>query len=565
MFEQKRTNFYQKKEQNINEMNIFEQEMFKSEHETLSGNGALKYSTSGNPFVDDFAAIGTYKQPRPINEVFATMNHLWTIDPIKTLQLSVYLRLITRNTKLFDGTKLSVQRGQGLKAEFYHRMIWLATYHPDTFKKNIDILICAGSWDDVFELMRVDLSYIHDNNPNKRALDWDFLFKIICTGLGDKDQANLVKKYLPQIKSASHCTSLRSQQNNYIAKYIANRLFDAETKQQRYAAYRRLKSSGTAHEWQKLISQQKFSQIDFSKVPGRALSILTNSKFLANHGLEESFAKFILSQDTAKYTGFVYELFSKPASKLYQRELINKQFMGLVETAKQDMNRNSNFIVCVDTSGSMWTQAQGTNMSSYNVAKAMALYFSYLLEGKFANTFLEFNSKVIMHTWKGNTPYEKFANFTNDYVGSTNFLGVAELFVDLKKRGYSESDFPNGVICISDGEYDCPRTYDRGQTKETTFVAFKQMLLDAGFSQQFVADFKIVLWDIPNCYYGKHEPKFEGLANHPNFFYMSGFDPSGISFLLGVDVPEKKQVAPKNAEELFQAAMSQELLQMLRI
>ena len=101
MFEQKRTTFYTKKEKNISEMNLFEQEMFKSKHETLSGNGSLKYDTTGNPFVDDFAAIGNYKDPRPITDVFATMNHLWSIDPIKTLQLSVYLRLITRNTKLF--------------------------------------------------------------------------------------------------------------------------------------------------------------------------------------------------------------------------------------------------------------------------------------------------------------------------------------------------------------------------------------------------------------------------------------------------------------------------------
>ena len=119
MFETKRNALYEKKEKSIAEMNIFEKEMFKSKHETLSGNGALKFSTSGNPFVDDFAALGTYKEPRDISEVFATMNHLWSLDPIKTLKLTVYLRMITRNTKLFDGTKLTVQRGQGLKAEFF--------------------------------------------------------------------------------------------------------------------------------------------------------------------------------------------------------------------------------------------------------------------------------------------------------------------------------------------------------------------------------------------------------------------------------------------------------------
>lgn len=559
MFETKRNSLYEKKEKSINEMNIFEKEMFKEKHETLSGNGALKYSTSGNPFVDDFAALGTYKEPRNISDVFATMNHLWSIDPIKTLKLTVYLRMITRNTKLFDGTKLTVQRGQGLKAEFFNRLLWLATYHPDTFKKNIDVFICAGSWDDIFELMRLDLSYVHNGNPKKRALDWNFLLKIICSGLDDKDQTNLVKKYLPTIKAAKQCKSIRSQQNNYIGKFIATNIFEGD-KQQQYAAYRRLKSSGTAHEWQQLISQQRYQDIDFSKVAGRALSLLTNSKFLENHGLEQKFAEFILSQDTAKYTGYVYELFAKPLQKSYQRLLVDKQFNGLIETAKQNMNRDSSFIVCVDTSHSMTSTASGTNISSYNVAKAMALYFSHLLEGKFANTFLEFNSVVKIHTWKGKTPTEKFFNFNSNYIGNTNFLGVAELLCNLKKNGYEESEFPTGVITISDGEMDAP---DKQQT--TNFVRFKEMLREAGFSEQFVNDFKLVLWDIPNSYYGKHEPKFEGLADQPNFFYMSGFDPSGIAFLMGTEVKDRPVVIPKNAEELFEEAMKQELLLLLRI
>ena len=564
MFDQTRNTLFTKKEKDVKDMNIFEKEMFKSSHETLSGNGSLKYSTTGNPFVDDFATLGTYKEPRSVQDVFATMHALWSIDPIKTLRLSVYLRLITRNTKMFDGTKLEVQRGQGLKSEFFHRLLWLAVYQPDTFKKNLDIFVCAGSWDDLFELMRIDLSYIHDGKPYKRALDWDFLLKFICAGLNDPNQANLIKKYLPQIKSASHCTTLRSQQNNYIAKFIAERLFDADSKQQKYAAYRRLKSSGTAHEWQKLISQQKYQEIDFSKVAGRALSLLTNSKFLANHGLEEKFAKFILSQETAKYTGYVYELFGKPLSKPYQKLLVDKQFMGLIETAKQNMNRDSSFIVCIDTSGSMGSTAKGTNMSSYNVAKAMALYFSHLLTGRFANTFLEFNSEVKMHTWKGNTPTEQFFNFSSTYFGSTNFLGVAKLFAKLKSHGYAESDFPTGVLCISDGEFDSGYSFG-SQSKQTVFEHFKTVLRSAGFSEEFVNNFKIVLWDIPNHYYGRSKPCFEGLADAPNFFYMSGFDPAGIAFLTGKEVKDKPVVLPKNAEELFEEAMKQELLQMLRI
>lgn len=57
--------------------NIFQREAYKMEHQTTSGNGSLKYDTSGNVFVDDFAAIGNYRKPREFAEVSQTMERLW--------------------------------------------------------------------------------------------------------------------------------------------------------------------------------------------------------------------------------------------------------------------------------------------------------------------------------------------------------------------------------------------------------------------------------------------------------------------------------------------------------
>ena len=71
------------------------------------------------------------------------------------------------------------------------------------------------------------------------------------------------------------------------------------------------------------------------------------------------------------------------------------------------------------------------------------------------------------------------------------------------------------------------------------------------------------MWDIPNYYYGKgNKVKFEDFADAPNFFYMSGYDPSAVSFIM-----EGKEfsVTPRNAEELFLAAMNQELLNRLQV
>lgn len=574
--------------------NIFEQEKFAREHHTYSENGSDKYTTTGNVFLDDFAMLSKYKTPRDVDNIFETMDKLWSHDPLRTLQLTVFLRLITRKTVLFNGDKLSTQRGQGLRHEFLGRLLWLANKHADTFKKNLQYFVVAGSWKDVFDLLRYDLSYNGKEHP---MLDWDFIIGFIADGLINESQSNLVKKYLPQIYSAKHCNTLQKQCNAVIGRRIARFLFgnpeDNQDKIHNATEYRKLKTSGNAHDWQKKIAQQDYLNINWDTVAGRALQKLVNSKFLENHNLEEVFSNWMLSQETAKYTGYPYELFkdggygyetqNTPSlinslyPKKYQRELVNKQFLQLIETAKQDMNRQTGFIVAMDVSGSMTSKCTGSaTMSAYSVARAMALYFSYLLKGKFANTLLAFSERVVIDKFEGKTPIEKYYNGYYKYSAcNTNFFQIAQLFGQLKAKGYPESDFPTGVVCLSDGEFDRQsgdwdttgesdwrsRSY---ASRETVFEAFKNHLLKCGFSKEYVDNFKLVLWDIPNSYYGgsHSSPKFEALANTPNIFHMSGFDPAGLAFLTGT-----KQVTtiPRTPEELFETAMQQELIQLLEV
>ena len=67
---------------------------------------------------------------------------------------------------------------------------------------------------------------------------------------------------------------------------------------------------------------------------------------------------------------------------------------------------------------------------------------------------------------------------------------------------------------MSDGEFNASKS------NKTNFQTFKKKLLKAGFPKDYVDNFKIVLWDIPNTFYGNEEirPKFESYADTPNFF-----------------------------------------------
>ena len=528
---------------------------------TTSGNGALKLTSTGDPFVDQFGLISQYRQLRPYSSVSKDMQELWNIDPMYTLKLLFYIRLITRKVKFSNGTETSkVQKGAGLRHEAFMRMLWLAVNHSDVFYKNLPLFITIGSWKDIIQLMSYDLQY---HGWDNRVLDFNKMSDFILAGLENPNTCNLVKKFLPTIKAKSKCKTLESQADTIIGKFLTHKLFDSgefspKLHSKNYHLYRKLKSSGTAHEWQQMISRSQFN-IDFSKVHGRALALLVSGNYLKNHNLEKDYENWIKKQPVAKFTGFVYELFKglNLNSPLYKKYTIDKQFENLIQTAKEGSSTESSFIVARDVSGSMSSNVKGLTISSNDVAKSIALYFSYLLKGNFANSYIEFSHKPILKYWEGDSPTDKYLKNINYCFGDTNFLGIADLFIEIYKHTSIEK-FPTGLICISDGEFN-----DSGDNK-TNFQSFKKRLLKAGFPKDYVDNFKIVLWDIPNAFYSFDEirPKFESYADTPNFFYMGGLDPAGITFLLGGEVNKS---IPKTPRELFETAMNQEIMDYIQM
>ena len=532
--------------------NAFINAGMKKTSETLSGNGALKYENHTDVFVTQFNMLGTYKAPRTFEQIEKDQEVLWSENKLLTVAFSLFLRMITRKTNVFGKMTDEPQRGGELKHEGIMRMLWLHFKSPETFWKNIILFVTVGSWKDVFTMLRYDL--VH-HGWDERKLDWTKFGKLILAGLKDDTQRELIKKYLPQIKAKSNCKTVESQANTMIAKWLCSLLYGNKNNGS-YKLYRKLKTSGTAHEWQKLISQGKHDLIDFDTIHGRALNLLVRSKYLNNNNLTDKYANWIQKDTTeAKYTGFVHELFqSLPRSLSYldnnKRDTINKQFETLVNKAKGSNDRNTSLIVVRDTSGSMGSTANGTNMSSNKIAKSMALYFSEFLTGKFENAWIEFNNTAKMHKWKGRTVLEKWYNDNSDYVGSTNFLSVVKLFAKIKQQGVNESEFPTGILCISDGEF------NPGQLGKTNVESAKDILRNAGFSNTYVKNFVICLWNIPNYYYSNSTPKFETFDDVPNVFYMSGYSASIVQFLMN---------GVKTAKELFLEAMNQEVLNLVEL
>lgn len=528
-----------------------------------SGNGAKKYSSTNDEFVNQFGVLGSYKLPRSFSDISRDCSILWGIDPIKTMKFIFYLRIITRVVIFPNGTKTSTpQRGAGLRYESIMRLVWVAINHPKAFWENLYIITLAGSWKDIIQMLEYDIQY---NGWDGKLLDWDKLTNVLLAGLENPATSELVKKYLPQIKANSKCNTIEAQSQNIVAKFICSKLFGTKMEDYKsYKKYRKLKSSGTAHEWQKLISKGKMLNINFSTVHGRALAQMVSSKFIINNRLEKQYNEWLEKQPTVKFTGYPHELFSNinKIKRPFEISTLNKQFEGLVDTAKKGASTNTSMIVVRDTSSSMGGLATGTNMNCFDIAKALALFFSKMLpDGYFANSFIEFNSDAKMHQWTGSTPYENWKNDSCSFVGSTNFQSVIKLFAKIKKSGVKEEDFPTGILCISDSEF------DPAQLGKTNVESALDTLKKAGFSKEYISNFKIVLWNLQSRYHGSTTgKKFETFDETKNVFYFSGYEPSVIAFLTGVKKNDKDEIAstPKTDVELFNAAIDQELLDLVR-
>ena len=198
----------------------FLKEALKETSVVESGNGAKKYSTTGNDFVDNFAAISHFKEPRSYEA--KDMELLWSQNPVLCLKLAVYIRLVTRKSKVVkeDGTveEFEVQRGQGLKNEGIMRMLWLALNHPATFKSNFAYFLAAGSWKDVFQMLSLDLQY---HGWEGRKLDWNFFYLVIGAGLSNPESTHLVRKYLPTIRTNKNCRTLESQAKTLVVRLLS--------------------------------------------------------------------------------------------------------------------------------------------------------------------------------------------------------------------------------------------------------------------------------------------------------------------------------------------------------
>ena len=536
---------------------------------TFTENGAVTNVTTGSALVDQFGKAGNFRG-RTLAEVFADQATIWAGNPEAALRFPFYLRMVTRKVKVnADNETDKVQNGQGARDESFKRLLWIAQEQKDAFYKNIWALPLVGSWKDLWTLMYYDIK------DNIKCLNQKALFEVIAQGLLCDTHVDLIKKYMPRIKSQSKCKTEWTTITNDLAKAFANQMGIT------YKEYNKMKSSGRAHDFQKLICSRNYKDLNWNHIPGRALNLLVTSKFLSNHNLKDNYTQWIMAQPVAKFTGYVFELAKKlrdaRGSRGYYRgsapiapevkHTLDAQFKGLVDKARDGGRITENVWCCLDTSGSMNQPVTGLkDIYCSDVASSLALFFADLNSGPFHNKVIMFDDTSYPYDMKVDSFCDRIMNLPSVGCGGTNFQSAVDEIIKIRQQ-HPEiplDQYPTTILVVSDMEFN-PAGGWRSRRTEPTNYEYSVRSLKTVFPEEFVDNMKFIWWDCASRHGVTH---FEASAFESGVTFLSGFDGSIMSTLMGMDkILDEKTGTYRNptAEELVATALSQEILNYINI
>lgn len=491
-------------------------------------NGAVSYSTTGlekfGPCLDYFAKAGTYTN-RSQEDVNADMVRIFADDEKVALSIVFALRLITRKPNV-EGIQES-QTGFGRRDEFFKACVWLANNKPELLYNNLHLIPVFGCWKDFLQSPLID------------ALDRQKVYELFSQNLGD----DLLRKYLPQIRSSKNARTDRDKERIEWAKGFCRYL------KINAAEYRRLKSSGQGHIWQKQMTKKEWDDINFNGIPGKAFFLHTMQKgrqdkqtVFERHGQVDRLREWVLSQKSIKFTGYPYQLtqagtYTKQPS-LVQKLILDRQFETILEPMKG--HKLGNVLPCLDISGSMGVQA-APGVSAYDICISMGITFSCLNNGYFKDVVCGFSDNPILLKLAGGlcdrlNLIETDRNFQSVAWGSTNFQGVIDLLVKTRRENPNipVSEYPETILVISDMQFN-----PAGKNVKTNYEMTMKKLNSVG-----LGDVRLIWWFVNG-----QASDFPATMDSKGCYIIGGFDPVNLKALMGLSTEDESKKDFKAAEK----------------
>ena len=408
-------------------MNTFMNQLKNNTNYGYTENGAVKRTTTNNPVYDMFA-IGSAYRSRSDEDVILLFKNAFEEDETLALKCLFYIR--------------DCRGGQGERRFFRVCMKWLAENYPNRIRNLIQYLPEYGRYDDLFELF--DTSLENDViNLIKTQLIEDMA--------SEKNGISLIAKWLPSENASSARTISR-------AKKIRNALGITSKDYRKMLSKLREKIKVL----ERLMSANRWEEIEFDKIPSRAGLIYKNA-FAKRDIIAKKYEAFAKDKNTKVNAQvlYPYEIVAKALTGFYRygkqthlsetdRAMINKYWENLPDY----LNGADCKMMCViDTSGSM---CGTTAAAPINVAISLGLYCAERMSGPFANHYISFASHPQLIKTNGVDFVDKVCRiYKTNLIDNTNLEAVFDLFFNtIKHHTVKPEDIPETIVVISDMEID---------------------------------------------------------------------------------------------------------------
>lgn len=479
---------------------------------TVTENGGRAYKSTRNSCLDAFSSLGAMRNYFPGDVIERYYNALYE-NEVTAKRLLFYLR--------------DVRGGLGERSTFRIILRKLAFTQPEFVRKNLDNVLFFGRGDDFLCLL---------DSPVEKDV-----FKY-CK--------SVLKEDLASVRKGGDCSLL--------AKWMPSE--NTSSKQTRSLAYKMMNGMHyTPREYRKLLaelrshitiveskmSQNKWDEIDFSKLPSRAAMIYSDAFFAhekdryieylksLSEGKSKINANVLFPVDilhrviTLYYSrSYSYEAGTKREEKFAKEKILTDALWNALPNYFEGKEETG--ICVVDTSGSM----SGTPLE---VALSLGIYCADKCKGPFKGKFITFSADPELHEIKGDTIFEKVASSISSHWGmNTNIEKVFDLILDTA-IGYNlkQEDIPQKLYIISDmqfdacvlsGDYDDTRAVFRNRddirkkykTDYTVIEQIQEKWNSHGYSMP-----SIVFWNVRESNCGMYQ-----MSGTDNCCFVSGYSPT---------------------------------------
>lgn len=458
-------------------------------------NGAVKKNSTKSALLDMFALGAAYRK-RSEEDCILLFKNAYNENPEYALKCLFWIR--------------DIRGGAGERRFFRICLKWLAETHPEAVIRNIEFIPEFGRWDDLYCLMDTEAETVAlELIKNQLILD------LTC------DTPSLCAKWVKSENASSKETRALGEKT---------RIFFGMS----HRNYRKMLSllRSKVNVLEKLMSENKWKEIKFDKIPSKA-GIIYKNAFARRDVIKEKYERFAKDKTTKVNAAALYphEVVEKALRCRYSlmdntdRLMVNKYWENLPNWVK---NANFNGICVCDTSGSM----AGTPI---NVAISLSLYCAERAGGPFANHYISFASRPQLIETKGVDFVDKVRRiYDTNLVDNTNIEAVFDLLLNTAiNNRCTQEEIPQNVVIISDMQVDAARSTHHYYDYRTGRYVYNDLTPMETLMESIRKKWMAKGYQLPHLVYWNVDARNNTILDGgDNVSYVSGFSPSIFQTIL---------------------------------